>query len=645
MKVRTPVLAVVCLFTCFSLSAAAQTPGRNMRKEAMLWEQLKVIAPDSVETFKAGTTAMDADKYDEAIKLYQSVYKKAPNFDPVMRRLGYCLIAAGKMEEGLAMLDKAIATNRNTDNLAALARSLAYPSEDKQGTPQEKARALALMKEAMAMPHTDEGDGYYQIVLGQLALDNDDLTTFRSATNQLASLQPNLAATHYYLAILAANDENWLVAEREIKTAESLGLPHEAVQRFLDSGVHTRASSYRAILYAAALVVIWALGLALLFLVGKFMSKRTLRSIEEADPNTAVSGSELSLRKIYRRLIGVAGVYYYLSIPFVIFLVLAVAAGVTYAAFMVGQIPIKLILIIDAGALITSYKMIRSLFIRIEPDDPGRKLTREEAPGLWDLARAVAEAVGTRAVDEIRITPGTDVAVYERGNRREKANDQARRILLLGLGVLNGFDINAFRAVLAHEYGHFSHRDTAGGVVALRVNQDMIKFAHAMVLSRQNVWWNLAFHFLRVYLFIFRRISHGATRLQEVLADRVAAVRYGGAAFEEGLKHVIRKSAEFEWSANREIKESAQARRALQNVYELPSIESTEAAQAAEESLNRETSEDDTHPCPNDRFRLTRKITSQTEPPLSGMVWDLFKDRLALTAEMTALIQNQIQNY
>jgi len=45
---------------------------------------------------------------------------------------------------------------------------------------------------------------------------------------------------------------------------------------------------------------------------------------------------------------------------------------------------------------------------------------------------------------------------------------------------------------------------------------------------------NVAFHFLRPYLFLFRRISHGATRLQEVLADRAAARIYGAQPFEEG---------------------------------------------------------------------------------------------------------------
>jgi hypothetical protein len=56
------------------------------------------------------------------------------------------------------------------------------------------------------------------------------------------------------------------------------------------------------------------------------------------------------------------------------------------------------------------------------------------------------------------------------------------------------------------------------------------------------------------------------------------------------------------------------------------------------------TSEDDTHPSPNERFRLTKKIVTQSEPPISGMVWDLFRDRTALTLEMTSTIQTLLRN-
>ncbi|HEX8147928.1 MAG TPA: M48 family metallopeptidase [Pyrinomonadaceae bacterium] len=295
------------------------------------------------------------------------------------------------------------------------------------------------------------------------------------------------------------------------------------------------------VLYAAAA---WALGLLALFVLGKVFSNMTMKTVESADPEELTGARHETLRRWYRALINFAGFYYYASLPVVLCLILLAAAAAVYAFVMV-RFPIKLVLIIVAGVAVTVYQMIRSFFVKHEEEDPGRPLREEEAPGLWALAREVAGAVGTRPVDEIRVTPGTDLAVYERGSSAEKRQDKATRILIIGVGVLNGFTRNAFRAVLAHEYGHFGHRDTAGGEVALRVNKDMVVFAYAMAAAGQAVWYNLAFQFLRAYHFIFRRISHGATRLQDILADRVAVYNYG-ARLRGGLdaRHLPRRGVQ-----------------------------------------------------------------------------------------------------
>jgi tetratricopeptide (TPR) repeat protein len=633
-RVLLPLLTIVFLMS----SALAQPPGRDMKREEAIWNQLKNVAPGEVEHFKAATVAMDEDKFEDAIKLYSAVVAKAPDFDHAIRRLGLSVAMSGKVDEGLKFLRQALAKNRSAENLLGLARVLAYPTPESAGTTIQKEEALVLMNEAVDKPGA-ANDEDYPGLLAQLAIDLDRIDPLRKATNKLMAEHPHLAMSHYFNAILAAADEEWIKAETEIKTAESLGLPHEAAQAFLDSGVGSRAKVWHYVYYSIVLVAVWVAGLMILFLLGKHMSRVTLRSIETEDPNKPPGRSVLAIRHWYRRLINFAGIYYAISIPVVMFLVLAVAASITYAFLMLGRIPIKLVLILWLGALITAYKMVRSLFLKVEQEDPGRALLAEEAPALWDLTRNVAQAVQTRPIDEIRVTPGTELAVYEKGTLRERSNDKAKRILILGVGTLNGFRTNSFRAVLAHEYGHFSNRDTAGGDVALRVNDHMMKFAYAMYTSNQAVWWNIAFQFLRIYHFIFRRLSHGATRLQEVLADRVAAMKYGAVAFEDGLRHVIKRSAEFNAVATREINESMASSRSMANLYELAVTETADIKAAADEALTRSTSEDDTHPCPRDRFRYTQRITTQTEPLISGMVWDLFTNREALTAEMTSMVQ------
>jgi Zn-dependent protease with chaperone function len=634
-------LLILALLATMTLTLAAQTPTRNMETEKAMWEELEGIAPQALEDFKAATIAMDSGNNAEAIRRYELVHNEAPEFDHVLRRLGFLLALEGRVDEGLPMLEAAVKKHRSPENLMDLARILSSPNDKTEGTWEQKSRAFTLAREADRLPKKDN-PAEYKMLLAGLALELQKTEEFRQATEELVAKHPEQMATHYFNAILAAYDEKWMTAEGEIIKAESLGLPHEVAQRFLDSGVHSRATFWHYLVYALCLVVVWILGLTLLFLVGKFMSRKTLRAIESSDPSTSATSSDISLRKWYRVILNLAGFYYYISLPVVIFLVLLVAASITYAFFLAGWMPIKLLAILCIGALITVYKMIRSLFIKIESTDPGRSLSYEEAPGLWDMARSVAEAVGTRPVDEIRITPGTDLAVYEKGSFRERSKDKAKRILIVGGGVLNDFEQNGFRAVLAHEYGHFSHRDTAGGDIAIRVNADMIKFAHAMALGGQAVWWNIAFHFLRIFHFIFRRISHGATRLQEVLADRVAASKYGSKAFEQGLTHVVRKAVEFQYLATQEIQASANAKRALQNLYELQPTDNPDLDEEVQQSLTRETSEDDTHPSPTDRFRFTSRIVTADEQPVFGKVWDLFKDKEALTTEMTSTVQHQL---
>jgi hypothetical protein len=286
--------------------------------------------------------------------------------------------------------------------------------------------------------------------------------------------------------------------------------------------------------------------------------------------------------------------------------------------------------------------MIKSLFARNKTDDPGRALTEDEAPGLWALTRDVAKAINTRPVDEIRLTPGSELAVYERGSLKMKMQDKAERILIIGVATLNDFSQNAFRAVLAHEYGHFSNRDTAGGAVALRVENDIIRLAEAMAQNGTATVYNIAFQFLRVYHFLFRRITHGATRLQEILADRVAVHQYGADAFREGLTHVVRRGVEFNHLATKEINAAYNSNRTLQNLYEMTEQDESvrkNLEQEFNEAINSLTTEDDTHPSPQDRFKLANQIKSKETLPINGMVWDLFKDRESVTKEMNQMLE------
>lgn len=641
---------VVGLLFCLVFASAlrAQTAERDVRKEEKIWQELATSAPQTVDKFKAATAALDEKNHQKSIELYNEVLSEAPTCEAALRRLGFALMATGKHDEGSKTIQTALDLNRTPENLIGYALALTDASGNRQPTKSELEQAFVLSKEAMQKD--TENDSDYPIMVAQYALATNHIEEFRAVSNQLNANFPDLAATHYFNSLQLANDGNLDAAEAEVKRAEALGMPNEATQELLTAIETEKNNSYYWVwnyfYYGLYLVGAWAIGLLVLFVAGKILSAKTLHSVENSDPNDITGGGQAGFRKLYKRVIGIAGVYYYLSQPIVMLLVLVAAGAVTLFFFWVGTIPVKLVLIVGFVALATVFYMIKSLFARRENEDPGRVLSEAEAPELWTLARDVAEAIDTRPVNEIRITNGTELAVYERGGFRAKMSDNAERVLIVGLATLNGFSQNAFRAVLAHEYGHFSNRDTAGGNIASRVNTDIVRLAEAMAISGTATFYNIAFQFLRFYHFLFRRITHGASRLQEILADRVAVHLYGADAFREGLTHVIRRDIEFNHVAEREINAALGSNRALQNLYEMTEQNEEikkDLEQQYNEHIARPTTEDDTHPSPQDRFKFASQIKSKDTAPLTGMVWDLFKNREALTSEMNALLETRLK--
>jgi Zn-dependent protease with chaperone function len=632
------ILILVVVLT-ISLPAVANNLTRDPAEEQKIENRLEEIAPAEVENFKAGTIAMDQNNLALADSLYSIVLMHAPTFDPLLRRLGIIRSQSGNVNEGIELCEKAVSINKSAYNIISLARCYYFAGEGSNEYKQNLNKALFLLKEAEQMPNGDEIEFPY--LIGQISLELNNIDEFRAATNKLERNYPDEMVSHYYSAILASIDEDWSKAKNEILIAKSLGLEEDAVQQFLDSGVRSKVTIQQLKWVFIWIVIIWIIGLALLFMIGKILSNITVASLEKQTGFSSVSRVEKTLRSIYKWIINFGGIYYYFSLPIILVLLLALVAGLVYLFIFIGHIPIKLMLILIVGSGFTIYGMIRSLLVKVIYSDPGRELKTEEAPGLFKLANEVANTIHTRPIDEIRITPTTDLAVYERGSWKEKLQDKAKRILILGTGILKDFKQDEFCAVLAHEYGHFSHRDTAGGEVAMRVRNDINKYFYALYLAGQNVWWNIAFHFLRLYNLIFIRISHGSTRLQEVLADRIAAGTYGKMAFQNGLTYVIKKNIEFTTYVSSEIEEAKLVQRPFKNLYELSENKKDEIENELRIALNSKTSAYDTHPSPVDRFRYIGIVDDSLHSEInSAKISDLFLNWEALTVEMTSLIEN-----
>jgi Zn-dependent protease with chaperone function len=647
------------VFFLWAVPAVGEVPvGRDPAAEREVERRLEAMAPEAVSDWRAATTALDAGRPEEARAGFLRVLDRVPEFPDALRRLSY---VTPDPAEALALARRAQALQPWFANQAAVLRALLpfLRRGDGGGDRAAEARVLAASILAERPPPADA-----LLVVGMAAIALDDLPLLERAVRSLRAAGADDAGTHYLAALAAASREDWSLAEEEILAAGARGLAPEAVDRFLaTTGIRDRNARWRLGWTLAAATGGWLALLLVLSLLGRYLSARTVRTVEaEAEAGTAEpSPAVRRLRLLYRRVIAVTAVVFYLSLPFALVLGLVGMGAFVYLFVVIGYLPIYLVAAAVIAAVMTVGSLVGALFWRRRDEDPGERLREEEAPGLFELLREVASKVGTRPVDEVYLTPGVEVAVLERGSWWVRNRGTARRCLVLGVGTLDGMTRSQLAAILAHEYGHFSNRDTAGGDLALRARVTLLRWAERMARGGAARGFNPAWWFVLGFHTLYVRISHGASRLQEVLADRWAALTVGPAAFTEGLRHVVRRSVEFDDLAGREIEAVRLSGLALRSLYSLTPDTVAErrgdtgaAAATAEEireiharrlveAMTRPASPYDSHPEPSRRIAWVERLVGVPRTPSDDRpAWSLFRDRSELQRRMTAVVAGRI---
>jgi Zn-dependent protease with chaperone function len=204
--------------------------------------------------------------------------------------------------------------------------------------------------------------------------------------------------------------------------------------------------------------------------------------------------------------------------------------------------------------------------------------------------------------------------------------------------------LKQFRSILGHEYGHLRNEDTAGGRFAIAVRRSLFVMTLRLAQGGAAAWYNPAWWFVRGFHRVFLRISEGASRLQEVLADRGAALAYGSAAFASGLRHVVERSVRFDAHLQRTLHEVVERKRPLANIYAYQPAESTDLTTEVDEHWHREASAYDSHPPPDRRVAWVTALDAPdvVSPDDDEPVWSLFSDREELEREMTREVRENV---
>lgn len=214
---------------------------------------------------------------------------------------------------------------------------------------------------------------------------------------------------------------------------------------------------------------------------------------------------------------------------------------IPYAAFRYANLLDARLLgfcIIGAGVILWA---LRPRFDRFEA--PGPRLDPARHPRLFAVLRDVARSSGQAMPAEVYLVSDINAWVTQRGGWLGVGS---RRVMGIGLPLLQALTVPQLRAVLAHEFGHYHGGDTALGPLIWRTRLALERTMRG--IAGYTAW--LAYPFLW-YGRAFPRVSHAVSRRQEFAADALAARLVGARPLAEGLKIIHGASAAFDpyWHA------------------------------------------------------------------------------------------------
>ena len=174
---------------------------------------------------------------------------------------------------------------------------------------------------------------------------------------------------------------------------------------------------------------------------------------------------------------------------------------------------------------------------------PGPPVTRESQPQLLELVQEVADAVGHPMPDATYLDADANAGVREVGRPLSR-----RRVLVLGLPLLELLTVDQLRAVLAHEFGHYVGGDTRIGLWTYRTREAIVRTVSSLHWDEDGDDWflKLVRAPFEAYAQLFMRITSAISRSQELAADRLAVDVAGRAAHVGALRRSAAGGPAFE---------------------------------------------------------------------------------------------------
>lgn len=236
--------------------------------------------------------------------------------------------------------------------------------------------------------------------------------------------------------------------------------------------------------------------------------------------SVSVPGMSIAMRAFLALFLMVG--FYLLAVGIAALLFYIPYAEVVYA----HRLHIKIAL----GCVLGGIIILWSVVPRIDKfEAPGPLLTRDGHPQLFAEIEGVAHATRQAMPAEVYLVHDINAWVSQRGGIMGFGS---RRVMGLGLPLMKLLTCSQFRAVLAHEFGHYHGGDTKLGPWIFKTRNAIIRTVSTLnndsLLRLPFLWYGK----------MFLRITHAVSRRQEYVADELAARTVGARPLIAGLRTV-----------------------------------------------------------------------------------------------------------
>ena len=228
---------------------------------------------------------------------------------------------------------------------------------------------------------------------------------------------------------------------------------------------------------------------------------------------SAVERAPLYARSVARRATVTLGLiigFYVLTVALIIGLFIGTFALILF--FSVGGLIPAVFTLTTAIVLLAAVLPKRKRF-----KAPGPRITATEQPKLFQAIAEVAKQAEQQVPEEVYLIPQVNAWVSTRGGILGIGK---RKVLSIGLPLIGTLSAAEFRAVLAHEFGHYYGGDTRFSPAIYKAHNSMLDVANGLSNSGYSAWMNIV---MLPYVDIFLHITLGISRYQEYAADRLAA--------------------------------------------------------------------------------------------------------------------------